>query len=247
MTTKYVGAGLDLGGTIVTNSGSPSAATDLTNKSYVDSKIAGLAWKDEVRAATTANGTLASAFANGSVIDGVTLATADRILIKDQTNQTENGIHTVNASGAPTRATDADASAELNNATVPVTSGTVNANKTFTQTTANPTIGTSNIVFVAFSAGGTTYSAGTGLTLTSTTFAIDPAYTGLIKRNSGTVASGSTTVTIAHGFGVVPYAVQVLDASGNLVEPDIQLTSTNIVLVFAVAPTTSQYTWSALA
>lgn len=59
-----------------------------------------------VRVATTANGTLATAFANGSTVDGVVLATGDRILLKNQTTTTDNGIYTVNASGAPTRAAD---------------------------------------------------------------------------------------------------------------------------------------------
>lgn len=66
-----------------------------------------------VRAASTANGTLATAFENGDSLDGVTLATGDRVLLKDQSDLTENGIYTVNASGSPTRATDADAAGEM--------------------------------------------------------------------------------------------------------------------------------------
>jgi hypothetical protein len=58
----------------------------------------------KVRAATTANGTLASAFANGQTVDGVVLATGDRILLKDQTNAVDNGVYVVKASGAPDRA-----------------------------------------------------------------------------------------------------------------------------------------------
>lgn len=60
-------------------------------KAYVDNLITGLKWKPSVRAATTANGTLASAFANGQTIDGVTLATGDRILLKNQSSGAENG------------------------------------------------------------------------------------------------------------------------------------------------------------
>ena len=56
---------------------------------------------NSVRVATTANGTLSSAFANGQTVDGVTLATNDRILLKNQSTGSENGIYTVNASGAP--------------------------------------------------------------------------------------------------------------------------------------------------
>ena len=75
----------------------PSNANDAASKSYVDSTASGLDVKNSVRAATTGNGTLASAYANGQTIDGVSLATNDRILLKDQTDASENGIYTVNA------------------------------------------------------------------------------------------------------------------------------------------------------
>ena len=62
----------------------PTAAQDAATKAYVDAVKTGLDIKDSVKVATTANGTLSSAFANNSTVDGVTLATGDRILIKDQ-------------------------------------------------------------------------------------------------------------------------------------------------------------------
>jgi hypothetical protein len=102
-----------------------------------------------VRVATTANGTLASAFENGDTVDGVTLATGDRILIKNQSSGAENGIYTVNASGAPTRATDADSGAELVNAAVWVSEGTANADKLFICTTNAPiTLGSTSLTFI---------------------------------------------------------------------------------------------------
>lgn len=112
--------------------------------------VAGLKWKASVRVATTVNGTFASAFENGDSVDGVTLATGNRILIKNQSTQTENGIYTVNASGAPTRSTDADAAAELESAAVSVQEGVSNANTTWLQTTDAITLGVSNIVWSAF-------------------------------------------------------------------------------------------------
>lgn len=134
---------------------SPSGTTDAANKAYVDATVAGLSWKQRVRAATTAPGTLSTAFENGDTIDGVTLATGDRILIKDQAAPAENGIYTVNASGAPTRATDADAGSELVNASVYVSEGTANADKQFVCTTNAPiTIGATSITFTVFSSGG---------------------------------------------------------------------------------------------
>lgn len=84
----------------------------------------------DVRVATTANGTLATAYENGDTVDGVVLATGDRILLKDQTSGAENGIYTVNASGAPTRATDFDSDTEaLFGTYVKVTAGTTNAGR----------------------------------------------------------------------------------------------------------------------
>ena len=92
----------------ITSLGTPTQTTDAATKAYVDSQLQGLDVKNSVRVATTANGTLSSAFANGQTVDGVTLATGDRILLKNQSTGSQNGIYTVNASGAPTRATDFD-------------------------------------------------------------------------------------------------------------------------------------------
>ena len=102
------------------------------------------AWKDPVRAATVVSGTMSTAFAAGQVVDGVTLVLGDRILLKDQNGGTgssgaANGIYTVNASGDPTRATDADTGSELLGATAVVTEGTANADTVWFCTT-NATI-----------------------------------------------------------------------------------------------------------
>src|SRR3954452_5091097 len=94
----------------------PTSAQDAATKNYVDLAVQGINWKPSVRVATTAAGTLASSFANGSTVDGVTLATGDRILIKNQATASENGIYVVASSGAPTRAADADAGTELQGA-----------------------------------------------------------------------------------------------------------------------------------
>lgn len=193
--------GIDVNSQRILNVADPSGNTDGANKQYVDNKVAGLSWKDEVRVATTTNGTLASAYANGSSVDGQTLVTGDRILLKDQTTQTENGIYTVNASGAPTRGVDADSTADLNNTTVSVVDGTANAGKTYTQTTKNPTVGSSNIVFALFG-GGTTYTAGNGLTGT-TTFSVLANGTSVDVSASGVKiadAAGGAGLTAASGI-----------------------------------------------
>lgn len=128
-------------------------------QSYVDAAIAGLSWKQAVRVATTAAGTLASSFENGDTVDGVTLATGDRILIKNQASGAENGIYTVAASGAPSRASDANSSAELVNASVYVSEGTTNADTQWTCTTNAPiTVDSTSIAFAQLSSGGGTLS-----------------------------------------------------------------------------------------
>jgi len=145
---------LDTDGTLAANSDT-RIATQKATKTYVDAKVAGLSWKQAVRAATTAAGTLATSFENADVIDGVTLATGDRILVKNQATASENGIYVVAATGAPTRATDADAGAELVNATVYVSEGTTLADTQWTCSTNAPiTVGTTSLSFAQLTAGG---------------------------------------------------------------------------------------------
>ena len=109
----------------ITSLADPTGATDAANKQYVDAVAQGLAPKDSVRAATTANITISTALNNADVLDGVTLATGDRVLVKNQSAPAENGIYVVAAS--PARATDADAWTELPAAFTFVEQGTANA------------------------------------------------------------------------------------------------------------------------
>ena len=145
--------------------------------SYVDSVAQGLHIHASAVAATTANITLATDVENGDVLDGVTLATGNRILVKNQSTASENGIYVVAASGAPTRATDFDSSAEIQGGDfIFVTGGTVNDNTGYVQTSVVTTVGTDPITFSQFSGAGT-FTAGTGLTLTGSVFSIDTAIT----------------------------------------------------------------------
>ena len=112
--------------------------------------------KASVKVATTINGTLATAFANGIQVDGVTLVTGDRILIKNQSTASENGIYTVNSTGAPTRADDFNSNGTYKGAFTFVEQGTINANSGFVCTTVGSitfTSGTSNtsIAFTQYS------------------------------------------------------------------------------------------------
>lgn len=248
--------GANLNNQRITNLADPSDPTDGANRQYVDARVNGLSWKQPVRVATTANGTLASSFENGDSVDGVTLATGDRIAIKDQTDQTENGIYVIAASGAPVRATDADSTAELHGAAVYITSGSVNADRAYTQTTDNPVIGSSNIVWAQFG-GSTLPTAGNGLTLTGSTLAVgqgtgisvgadDVAVdTSVVARHYATAIGdgSSTSIAVTHNLGtsdVVTSLIRVSD--GVAVMTDWAVTSANVVtFTFATAPTSGQY------
>ena len=177
-----------MGGSKITGLGTPTNSTDAATKAYVDAVTEGLHIHASVVAATTVNVTLASALENGDTLDGITLATNDRILVKNQTTTSENGIYVVQASGQPTRATDFDTAAEVDSGDfVFVSSGTVNGSTGWVQTNKPATIGTDAILFTQF-AGAGTYSAGTGLTLTGTTFSI----------NTGTTVDLNTAQTLTN-------------------------------------------------
>lgn len=176
-------------GTVIlpaTGTGGLEAAT----KNYVDAVATGLQIKDAVRVATTAAGTLATSFADGSVVDGVTLVTGDRILIKNQADASQNGIYDVQATGAPVRSADADnsPSSEVKTGMFAwVTDGTTNGSTQWVMTTTGAiTLGSTNLTFVQFG-GGATYSAGSGLSLTGTTFSLGNHSGALIT--SGTVGA----------------------------------------------------------
>ncbi|MCR4330050.1 MAG: hypothetical protein NUV65_05920 [Candidatus Roizmanbacteria bacterium] len=147
----------------------PTAAQDGATKNYVDSVAQGLSVKDSCRAATTANITIA---APGASIDGVTLATNDRVLVKNQTTAAENGIYQFNgAAEALTRTTDADSWAELVSAFTFVEEGT-NADSGWVCTAnSGGTLGSTAITFTQFSGAGE-YIWGDGLTNSTNTISV---------------------------------------------------------------------------
>jgi hypothetical protein len=163
-----------MGGFKLTNLAAPVSANDAARKVDVDAAANGLDIKNSVRAATTATGTLATAYENGDVIDGVTLATGDRILIKNQATGSENGIYTVNTSGAPTRATDADSSAEVTAGMfVFVEEGTTNADTGWVMTNNGTiTLNTTALTFTQFSGAGS-FTDGAGLLRTGNTLDVN--------------------------------------------------------------------------
>jgi hypothetical protein len=263
------GADVAFGGFKLTGVATPIAGTDAANKAYVDTAASGLDVKASVRVATTAAGTLASSFANGSIVDGVTLATGDRILIKDQAAGDTNGIYTVNASGAPTRAADADTNAEVTSGMFTfVSEGTVNGDSGWVLTTNDPiTLGTTPLVFAQFSSAGTVLG-GAGLLKTGNTIdavaGTTPATVagpgGGLKMNAddmvidATIVSRKYTTTVGDGAALAYVKTHSLSnqwvtaqvyrnsAPFDLVDCEIELTdANNVTLRFAIAPSAAQY------
>ena len=190
----------------ITGLADPTADADAANKGYVDGVAQGLDVKDSVVATTTANGTLSTAFANGQSIDGVTLQTGDRILIKNQSTASQNGIYNVQASGAPSRATDMATGANAAGAFVFVEQGTVNAENGFTCTsdTGSAVVGTNNLTFAQFSGAGQII-AGDGLDKSGDTLSVDLKANGGLVIESTEIAvkldASSITGTLAIGDG----------------------------------------------
>ena len=190
----------------ITGLADPTADADAANKGYVDGVAQGLDVKDSVVATTTANGTLSSAFANGQSIDGVTLQTGDRILIKNQSTASQNGIYNVQASGAPSRTTDMGTGSNAAGAFVFVEQGTVNAENGFTCTsdTGSAVVGTNNLTFAQFSGAGQII-AGDGIDKSGNTISVDIKSNGGITIESTELAlnlsQSSITGTLAIGDG----------------------------------------------
>ena len=144
----------------------PVNGTDAANKNYVDARISGLSWVNPVRAATTANITLSGE----QTVDTVELVAGDRVLVKNQSTTSQNGIYVVDA-GAWVRAADNDEPAEFESIAVLVSGGAVNAETRWTQIEDVTVVGTSSVTFVQFS-GSDSYVAGDGLSITGNTFAV---------------------------------------------------------------------------
>jgi hypothetical protein len=192
---------------LITNVADPVSAQDAATKNYVDSVAQGLDVKASVRVATTAAVTLSTDLENGDTLDGVTLATGDRVLVKNQSTGSENGIYVVKASGAPDRALDANSDADVTSGMFTfVEQGTVNGNSGWVLTTDNPiTLGTTALTFAQFSGAGT-FTSSNGVLLTGTNFTFAPSTTGGLQTDSSggaiKLATNSGAATDANGFAI---------------------------------------------
>lgn len=190
--TITTSAGIDMGGFQITNLGTPTVAANAATKAYVDAVASGLDWKQSVRLATAAAlpantaagsgvGKTLTADANGALtVDGVAVATGNRILVKDEATGADNGIYVVTQTGSAgtpyilTRATDADTNTEMNaGLAVFAEEGTTNGDTGWVLTTDDTiTVDTTALVFSQFTGTGAII-AGAGLLKTGNTLDVE--------------------------------------------------------------------------
>lgn len=239
------------------NLATPSASGDAATKGYVDSLVEGLAWKDSCRVATQANINLSSP---GATIDGITMLSQDRVLMRAQTAASANGIYVWNgAAVAMTRALDANTFAELEQAVTTVEEGT-SAGTTYRQDQVNGTIDSSNVSWQTFGTSAPAASESTpGIAEIATQAEVDGGtddlrivtplklanWSGRIRRYATNIGDGSaTSYTITHSLNTRDVIVRVFPNSGQYddVEVDVQRPSTTTcTLVFATAPASNAY------
>ena len=228
----------------------PTGATDIANKQYVDYLAAGLSWKAPVTAATTVAGgniTLSGA----QTIDTVSVVAGDTVLVKNQTAASQNGIYTV-ASGAWARSVGADTWNEYIGAIIFVVEGSQAGSAWYCTAQPGGTLGTTAINWSNFSVA-SSYTAGTGLTLAGTQFsitntAVTPSSYGsatqvgtfTVNQQGQLTLAGNTTVTPAitsvTGLGTGIATWLATPSSANLAAAVSDETGSG-ALVFATSPT----------
>lgn len=256
--SKAVRTDLDFNGdTRILNLPDPTLAQHAATKAYVDSAVEGLAWKDSVRVSTQANLSLASP---GATIDGVTMAVNDRVLVRAQTSQPENGLYIWNGAAVPmTRAPDMSAAAEFEQAVTTVEEGT-SAGSTFRQTAVNITVGTTNVLWTNFgtsapAANETTAGiaevatqaeadAGTADNVFITPLKLANSAFRLRKGSLNYGDGSATQFDFTHNFNTQDVVVLVRRNASPFDEVicDVEVISVNVVRVrHSVAPTSNQF------
>lgn len=256
--SKQVLSDLDFNGVArVLNLPAPASANEPARLSDLNSAIEGLAWKDSARVATQSNLNLASP---GATIDGVTMTSADRVLVRAQTAGAENGIYVwTGATTAMTRAADASTPAELEQAVLTVEEGT-SAGATYRQTAVNFILDSGAVSWTSFgTAAGAASETSAGVAEIATQGEVDTgtddqrfvtpaklaAWSGRLRKYAADVGDGSATqFTLTHGLNTRDVQVMVRRNSGNydqvLCDVDV-LTVNTVRLTFAAAPTAAQF------
>ena len=188
----------------ITNLSDPVNTQDAATRGFVEATAQGLDVKDSCVAATTANITIATALNNGDTLDGVTLSTNDRVLVKDQSTSSENGIYVVGSS--PARAVDLAAGADAAGMFTFIEQGTTNADNGFvcTSNKGSAVVGTNNLTYAQFSGAGQITTAD-GIQKSGNTISVDLKSNGGLVIESSEIAvkldASSITGTLAIGDG----------------------------------------------
>lgn len=215
------------------------------------SAIEGTSWKQSVRVSTQGNVNLS---APGATIDGITMAASDRVLVRAQTDETQNGIYVWSGAAAPmVRAADASTFDELEGAAVSVQEGT-DAGVTYRQTAVNGTIGTNDVLWTTFGTAAPNASetvagiieiatAAEVIAGSDNARAVTPAglaaHTGLPRKYSATIGDNTESqYTITHNLGTRDVHVAVYEAASPYGEVNLQVehATTNTVVLTAAGP-----------
>ena len=218
----------------ITNVSDPVNAQDAATKGFVEATSQGLDVKDSCVAATTGNITISTALNNGDTLDGVTLSTNDRVLVKDQSTSSQNGIYVVGSS--PARAADLAAGADAAGMFTFVEQGTVNADNGFvcTSNKGSAVVGTNNLTFAQFSGAGQ-ITAGDGLDKSGNTLSVD------LKANGGIVIE-STEMAVDLGASSITGTLAVSDGGTGSTSASGARTNLGLVIGTDVEPHSDKLT-----
>ena len=218
----------------ITNVADPVNAQDAATKGFVEATSQGLDVKDSCVAATTVNITISTALNNGDTLDGVTLSTNDRVLVKDQSTASQNGIYIVGSS--PARADDLAAGSDAAGMFTFVEQGTVNADNGFvcTSNKGSAVVGTNNLTFAQFSGAGQ-ITAGDGLDKSGNTLSVD------LKANGGLVIE-STEIAVKLDASSITGTLAVGDGGTGATSASAARTSLGLVIGTDVEPHSDKLT-----
>ena len=218
----------------ITNLADPVNTQDAATKGFVEATSQGLDVKDSCVAATTANITISTALNNGDTLDGVSLSTNDRVLVKDQSTASQNGIYVVGST--PARAADLATGANAAGFFTFVEKGTVNADNGFvcTSDSGSAVVGTNNLTIAQFSGAGQ-ITAADGLQKSGNTLSVD------LKSNGGLVIE-STEIAVDLGASSITGTLAISDGGTGATSASNARTSLGLVIGTDVEPHSDKLT-----